>query len=423
MHAYPPVTVTKLCLHYLLWLRTLAFGIQLIAIFATYQTLNIPFPTLAVGLVIGCLAAFTLFSWWYISSGHQIYDRFFAVQLLADVVALTVLLFFTGGSANPFVSLLLLPVTVAAATLMTSYRIAIAAAAAVCYTALILAHVPDPHWEHQGTAFALHMWGMWFGFLLSAGLVVYFVARMGSALREHDRALAQAREQALQAEQLIELGTLAAGTAHELGTPLSTIAVITGELNHEQGQHPRFGSKLKLLREEVMRCKRILASLAARAGQAQADCGRRLPVKDYLEELVADWYVQRPDVKLSTRWEGEAGAPQIIADRTLTQAIVNILNNAADASAEAVELHACWTSEALQIEVHDRGRGIPGGVMERVGNAFVSTKGPDRGMGLGLYLARGTLNRLGGTVQLTPRSDHGVTASIVLPLAPLLATK
>ncbi|MGH8656050.1 MAG: ATP-binding protein [Gammaproteobacteria bacterium] len=415
--------VTQLCLHYLLWLRTLAVGTQLVAVFTTYQRLSIPFPILPVSLVIISLAAFTLCSWWYISAGHPVYERFFSAQLLADIVALTVLLFFTGGSANPFISLLLLPVTVAAATLMTNYRIAIAAAAAACYTALMVAHVPDPHWMHQSQGFAVHMWGMWFGFLLSAGLVVYFVARMGSALREHDRALAQAREQALEAEQLIELGTLAAGTAHELGTPLSTIAVIAGELNREHAQNVAFGPKLRLLREQVMRCKQILARLAARAGQTQADCGHRLPVKDYLEELVADWYTQRPNVKLLTRWEGDLAEPQIIADRTLTQAIVNILNNAADASVEAVELHASWTPEALQIQIHDRGKGIPGGLVERVGSAFVSTKGPDKGMGLGLYLARSTLNRLGGTVQLTPRPDRGVTASIVLPLAPLRATK
>ncbi|MGH8647378.1 MAG: sensor histidine kinase, partial [Gammaproteobacteria bacterium] len=175
--------------------------------------------------------------------------------------------------------------------------------------------------------------------------------------------------------------------------------------------------------EQVMRCKAILARLAARAGQTQADCGRLLPIKDYLEDLVADWHTQRPNVKLATRWEGDTSEPQIIADRTLTQALVNILNNAADASAEAVELDASWTPEALQIQIHDRGKGIPGGVVERVGNAFVSTKAPDKGMGLGLYLARSTVNRLGGTVQLSPRPDHGVTASIVLPLAPLRAMK
>lgn len=415
--------VTQLCLHYLLWLRTFAVGTQLVAVLLTYQRLSIPFPILPVSLVIVGLVAFTLFSWWYISSGHQVYERFFSAQLLADILALTVLLFFTGGSANPFVSLLLLPVTVAAAILMTAYRIAIASAAAACYTALIVAHVPDPHWMHQNQSFAVHMWGMWFGFLLSAGLVVYFVARMGSALREHDRALAQAREQALESEQLIELGTLAAGTAHELGTPLSTIAVIAGELNREHGPDPAFGPKLRLLREQVMRCKEILARLAARAGQTQADCGRLMPIKDYLEDLVADWHTQRPNVKLATRWEGDTSEPQIIADRTLTQALVNILNNAADASAEAVELDASWTPEALQIQIHDRGKGIPGGVVERVGNAFVSTKAPDKGMGLGLYLARSTVNRLGGTVQLSPRPDHGVTASIVLPLAPLRAMK
>ncbi len=417
-----PVTLTGLCWHYLLALRSIAFGTQCIATVAAFQHLEIPVPWLPLALVLATLALVTHFSWRRIGEG-PVSENFFQFQLLADVLALAVLLAFTGGSANPFVSLLLLPVTVAAATLSSARSWIVAVAAALCYSGLLFFYRPDPHWDHgAGVGFALHMWGMWFGFLLSAGLVVYFVARMGAALREHDKALARARERELQNEQLVALGSLAAGTAHELGTPLATMAVLSKDLQNEYRSDPVLGKKFGMLRAQLYRCKNILAQMAVKAGQTQADMGRRQRVDEFLEDLLDEWHATRPKANINRHLQGTEPVPEIAADRTLSQALMNILNNAADASLEAIEFAASWDSGELQIAVTDYGGGLAKEVQQTLERPFVTTKAPGEGMGLGIYLARATLNRLGGTVQLNNRSGSGVTAEITIPLAPLVMT-
>ena len=159
--------------------------------------------------------------------------EFFA-QLMVDVFALTALLYFSGGSTNPFISLYLLPLTIAAAALPWAYTWVMAAITISCYTLLLFYYVPLPHdHEEHNSEFNLHVSGMWLAFVLSTVLIAWFVVKMGISIRERDKDLASAREQALRNEQLIALGTLAAGAAHELGTPLATMAIVSGELQDE----------------------------------------------------------------------------------------------------------------------------------------------------------------------------------------------
>jgi two-component system sensor histidine kinase RegB len=274
--------------------------------------------------------------------------------------------------------------------------------------------------HHAAGAFELHIWGMWYGFLLSAVLVALFVARIGTTLRAHDRALAEAREQAVRNEQWLALGTLAAGTAHELGTPLSTMAVISADLADELRDDPDLVEPLGVLRSQVDRCKGILSRMAMDAGELRADAGRRIALDDYLAALLAEWRAVRPSARVSAEWHGTDPAPQIVADRALTQAIHNILHNAADASPEAVEVQASWDATALNIEVYDHGAGLAQASENRIGAPLVSGKGDSGGLGLGLLLARTVLERLGGRVELSPRQPAGVRARITLPLASLL---
>ncbi len=260
---------------------------------------------------------------------------------------------------------------------------------------------------------------MWLGFLLSAAVVAYFVTKMGATLRAHDRELAEARENALQANQMVVLGTLAAGTAHELGTPLATMAVLAREIGEDYTEEPELTERIRVLRGQVSRCKEILSRMAERAGQAQADAGRQLPLDHYLEEILAEWRKLHPETPLQTQCAGSQPVPRILADRTVTQAITNVLNNAADAARHAVEFDARWEPALLQIEVRDDGDGLPKSLREHIGKPFVTTKKAGRGMGLGLYLAQSTLQRLGGSLQLFERATKGVTVKIELPLTSL----
>jgi two-component system, sensor histidine kinase RegB len=412
---------TALCLQYLLLLRVCTLGGQIAAFAVAYFFLGLRPPLLPVTLVIGALAGFTYLSWRRIQAGPVVSERTIVLQLMVDVIGLAALLFFTGGSANPFSPLLLLPVVVSAAVARPSFTWLIALEAVASYTLMMFVHVhPAPQWGHAELVFQVHLWGMWFGFLLSAAVVAYFVARMGETLRTHDRELGLAREKALQANQVVALGTLAAGTAHELGTPLATMAILTKELEHDHGESPELAAPLRVLREQIDRCKDILSRMAARAGQAQAHAGRPLPLRRYLDEVLTEWQALRPHTKFVSSFDGPAPGPKIVADRTLTQALINVLNNAADAADQVVTLTASWNANALHITVEDDGSGLPETLREHIGQPFVTTKPSGQGMGLGLYLARTTLEHLGGSLQLADGIERGARASIVLPLAGLL---
>ena len=332
--------------------------------------------------------------------------------------ALAAFLYFTGGATNPFAPLFLLPVVISAATLPAKHTWLIAGLAAAGYTGLMFFHMPLHIHGMAENDFKFHIWGMWIGFLLAAILVAYFVSQIGATLKHHDRELARAREAALKNEQIL---ALAAGTAHELGTPLSTIAVVAKELENANLDNPELVKELKLLREQIDRCKAILARMAYDAGQLQADSGRSMPIDQYLQELISDWCATHPDRFVSARYEGDIPAPLIIADRTLSHAIINILDNAAEVSKEPVNLKARWDNNELCISVRDHGPGLQPEIAQKIGQQFITTKRPENGMGLGLFLAHTTLDRLGGRLQLANANDGGSLTEIILPLNTMLA--
>ena len=257
---------------------------------------------------------------------------------------------------------------------------------------------------------------MWFGFVLSAILISYFAVKMSATLRERDRALAQARENALRDERLVALGTLAAGAAHELGTPLATMAVLAKDLESECAATAGVAEPFQVLRGQIARCKDILSQLAVSSGQTRAEAGRDLALDHYLAEIVEQWHNARPAVDIRREWRGTQPPPRIIADQTLTQAITNILNNAADASEREVEVVGHWNAAELRLEICDRGEGLSAAAASHAGEPFFTTKPPGQGLGLGLFLAQSAIRRLGGSVELFNRREGGACARIVLPL-------
>jgi Signal transduction histidine kinase regulating C4-dicarboxylate transport system len=414
--------LSSMSLRYLLILRVIAIagGVIMMAVMAT--ELIRPLLLIPGAAILAALGVFNLWSWHYLARVQAVSEHMFLVQLLVDVTVLTVLLYFTGGSTNPLVSLFLLPITVAAAILRPFYTWLIAGIAVICYTVLMFIYVPLAHHTNGNSDFALHVWGMWFGFVLITTLVACFVRKIGDTLRERDWMLALAREESLRAERVLALGTLAAGTAHELGTPLATVAVLAKELEHDHQELPDLVDRLRLLRQQVDRCKKILARISSQAGQVQADSGHRVTLDRYLKAIIAEWRATRPDVRVHYHWQG-CPAVQIVADRTLTQAITNVLNNAADASSESVEVEGSWSKDILQIGVRDQGRGLSAATEAKVGQPFFTTKKPGEGLGLGLFLAETALKRFGGSIRLINRSEGGVCAEITLPLSPLSVTE
>lgn len=403
-----------------------------IAIAAFGIGMALPMPTLLV-LTFG-LALATLFTWWRTYQIWPVTDVELAAHLLLDIGVLTGLLYFTGGSTNPFVTLYLLPLSIAAAILPARYTWAVAGLTLACYTFLLFVHHPLPqgpgsfallsklfpsglsgeHDAHGAQAdFNLHVLGMWFNFALSAVLIAWFVARMAQSLRERDQRLAAAREEALRNEQLVALGTLAAGAAHELGTPLSTIAVLAKELEKDHAQDAMLVADLRVIRAQAERCKTVLTRLSERAETATC-----MACEDYLQQLIEQWQLIRPRVKISAHFSGVEPAPILAVERTLDQALLNLLNNAADVSPEGIEFIGRWDAAQLTLEIIDSGPGISAEAAARAGQAFFTTKGPDGGLGIGLFLANATIERCGGTVNLFNREQGGACVRVTLPLQP-----
>jgi two-component system, sensor histidine kinase RegB len=408
-------------LKYLLLIRMIAISGQVVALVFMHSFLAIELPLLLIVSIITTLGLFTLLSWLYLQKVQLISEPVFILQLIVDLVALTLLVYYTGGSANPFIFLFILPIIFAAASMRTGITAFLTIAAISCYTFLMFFHVPisSHHAQHSGVE--LHIWGMWYGFVLSAVLVGYFVSRIARTLRLRDLDLSKAREEALRNEQVVTLGTLAAGTAHELGTPLSTMAVLTRELELQYDELPELAEDLRLVRSQIDRCKGILEKMASDAGQLQAVSGHVLRIDHFLEEIAQEWHQLRSDIQFRVNWHGVKPEPHIIADRTLSHAVINILNNAANASSRSVEIEGEWTLDSLTISVRDDGRGLPANTKEKIGQEILS--GETEGLGIGLFLAQTTLNRLGGRLEISNLQVGGVLAKIDLPLGSILATK
>lgn len=431
--ARPPVSDPSLLnLQRLVMLRSVFVAGQMLAVGVASNTLDVSLPLFAIGAIIAAYAVLNAFTWWRLRLPQAVVDAELFGHLLLDVAVLTGLLYLAGGSANPFVSLLLLPLTIAVTALPGRYSWAMAVITVVCYSLLMVFYVPLSQHPapHVAGDFALHVLGMWFNFVLSVALITYFVMKMGNTLRERDRALAQARENALRDERLVALGTLATGAAHELGTPLATMAVLAREMQSDVEQEcadmPDMRDKLIVLREQVMRCKSILSTMAVSAGQVRAESGRMFALDNYLKNILQQWQAMRPAVIVQYHAHGSNPAPSIVGDQTLSQAIINILNNAADASPDHVTIDAQWSASELRMKICDRGAGLTPVTQERAGEMLFTTKAPGQlgvgGLGLGLFLAHATLSRFGDSAQLTNREGGGACTYVVLPLAQLLAT-
>jgi two-component system sensor histidine kinase RegB len=380
---------------------------------------EIELPVFALGVVLGCSAVLNAWTGWRLRSPPPVGDPELFLQLLGDVGVLTGVLYFSGGWSNSFVTLFLLPLVIAATLLPARYAWAMAAVTFGCYTLLGFFFVPLPHIHHGDSEFGLHVIGMWASFALSAGVIAYFVVRMAESLRTRDRELAAARESALRDSQVLAMGTLAAGAAHQLGTPLATMAIVVRELQRSHGADAALGEELHQLRLQIDHCKRIISDMAASVGEQRAEGGTSQPLDEYLAHAIESWQALRPGVTVHCAWQGPQPAPRIFNELTLGQSLVSLLDNAADASPEGIEMVGSWTPQSLSLEIRDRGAGVSPEIARTAGRSAISTK-PD-GHGVGLLIATAAIERFGGTVSLTNRAGGGACTRLELPLERIAA--
>lgn len=391
-------------------MRNIAIIGQAVAITVVTRMLDIPLKEGSLWLLIGLLAFVNVITWRRIKNAPHIKEFEFFCQLLFDITILFGLLYFTGGATNPFASLFILQVIIAAITLSPFYSWVISSLAVACYTILMIWNVEVPYFmhHHMGDFFNLHVQGMWINFILLAGIISWFVVRMNVTIKRQDLIL-------FEAEKMAAIGTLAANSAHELGTPLATLTLLAENYSEEATDEER-KRKAIMFQEQLERCKQILSRITAAGGVIRAESGKAMQLDFFLQEIISAWKKENQKVKLSIELTDNKFIPQIVAEAGLSHAIINILDNAADASND-VGFKAMWTAKNLIITISDKGQGIAPEVKENFGEPGISSKAD--GLGMGLFLSRSVITRLGGTLDIESKSGFGTTAKIHLPIARL----
>jgi two-component system, sensor histidine kinase RegB len=334
-----------------------------------------------------------------------------AAQLGIDLTGMSVLLYLTGGATNPLVSLLLLPVAIAALTLPGVWVASIAGIAIGAYSFLMLYSLPLAIADAE-RATRLHLAGMWLTFLVSSVLIAWFVTRMTAAIRQRDAQLAEAREEALHNAQVVALGQLAAGAAHELGTPLATMNVLTGELMQDGRLPEDTKQDLRLMHRQIVLCKELIGGLTRRAGIGRAGDVQRVAVTDWLAGLLSRWRSIQPQASCACVIDTLGDAPLIDVTPALEQAVVNLLNNAAQVTPQEMRVHLTWDADEIRIAVHDQGPGFPDDVLKYAGDEPVISQ--TQGAGIGLWLTRAAARQAGGCLELENLAA-GAAATIILP--------
>jgi two-component system sensor histidine kinase RegB len=399
-------------LGHLFWLRCLAIIGQLVTIAVVQIFFGVDLPLPAMLMVIGLEVVFNAFTWLRVTRSRPETNIELLGQLWVDLGALSALLFLSGGTTNPFVSLYLPSLAIAAAVLPWHLMIWLAAFAVCCYASLAFDSIPL-NLENPANLFDYFREGMWVNFMVSVGLIAWFVARMSKALRLRDSELADAQQRLLRDERAVALGVQAATVAHEIGTPLSTIAMLTEELRDAARTDTglaRYGADLELLEQQMTLCTSALARLRSRASLPS----NRQTLDEWLDGFVVQWRLRHPHVTFE-----QIGTPpaDVWLDDTVavSQILTILLDNAARASHDHVTLRATSADGDVEFEVCDTGRGIPPSLRGTLGSMPVdSTQG---GHGVGLYLAFTAAARLGGSIELSDGDPHGTRAVLRLPAA------
>ncbi|SHE22092.1 ATP-binding protein [methanotrophic endosymbiont of Bathymodiolus puteoserpentis (Logatchev)] len=428
-------------LQWLFILRNLMIGGESLLLLISIDILKIPLHQEALWLTILAIGTVNLYTWIRLKTDVPVTEMEIFSQLAIDVLAIAALLYLTGGATNPFTWIFLLPVILTAITLPHAYTWYMVILTTTIYTFLIPYHASllsvAPHLMHAEMGdmahnmhtqedeefFNFHIFGMWFGFVCSAGLVAFFSLELSNTIKAGERTLAEAREKALQDDRIISLGTLAASAAHDMGTPLGTMAIIAHELKHDTGPitQTELHEKMTIMQDQINRCKQALSVMSASAGELRADSGHITLLSDYLDEVIMQWRSQQPGVKLNLLINPEAPLhSSIIAELTLTHSLINILNNAAEASPQEkgidLAIHRCTQENFIGLQIRDYGPGIPDELLDKIGKAPINNN--NQGLGVGLFLTYSTINRIGGTIEVSNSPTGGACIDIFLPLVP-----
>jgi two-component system sensor histidine kinase RegB len=407
----------------LIRLRWMAVAGQVVTVLGVHFGLGFVLPLLpclALVSVSGCLNVILRLRY---KPSERVDPSRAAAFLAYDIVQLAALLYLTGGLQNPFAFLFLAPVLISATTLPPRQTMALGLLAVGCATVLAVLHLPLP-WTDGGSLELpiLYVAGMWCSVLLGLGFIGIYAWRVAEEARQLSNALA-ATELVLAREQhLSQLDGLAAAAAHELGTPLATIALVAKEIEVMAPRDGEFADDIRLLRSQVDRCREILGKLAS-LNTPTGDPFDEVALGQMIEEAVAPH--RSFGIEIEVALSGDA-ATHPVASRNpgVLYGLGNIIENAVDFAAERVDITASWDEREIEVTVADDGPGFAAEIIDTLGEPYVTTRTSGvlrgrtgieaAGLGLGFFIAKTLLERSGARLMLANRTlpAHGAIVRV-----------
>ncbi len=389
----------------LLWVRAALWGLELGGVWVLVQWLDARLQGPAAWWLIGLHAILIGAAFWRRHTGRNPLVAEVRMELAADAAVLAALIYFTGGYANPFIFLLLVPLLLAAILLPPRTTWAMSLWTLILYSLLAFWYQPLILAVSTESAIDLHLTGMWLNFIFTVMFVTLALVSLSTALRRRDRILAETRERALRDEQIFLLGMQAASAAHDLATPLATLKLGLDDLADEYAGDEELTPPLTRLKHQAERMQDTLGRLAAAAGAARA--GETPPAQTFeawLRQTFEHWQLMRPQVNARLGPLEGAVWKELVAPPQWVSILTTVLNNAADASPAEVVLEAEAKPDGWVVQVLDRGPG------------FGAAEAKSDGWGVGLKLAQASLERLGGRLEITARdTGEGSCVRVFFP--------
>ncbi|MFK7734404.1 MAG: sensor histidine kinase [Pirellulaceae bacterium] len=433
-----------------LQLRWLAAAGQILTMAVVVWGFGIKLPERQLLALIGFTAATNITYWIWLNQLHrrgmQPSDKLPREQvisglLLSDVVVLTGMLYISAGMANPFGLFYFVNIAVAGAMVSPAWAWAIWSTTVGGVTLLLFKSEPidvlsaaslvaaTPGNSDEGSPlWTIPKLGLWVSFATCSGVITFFITTLTGELRQREKALQDAEDDRLRARQLEGLATLATGAAHELATPMTTIAVVAKELSRalDKLEAPEaIRDDAKLIRAELDQCRSILDRMTSAAGDAAGERLETIGPSDFIEEcLLGIRRRDRVQTEILSNSNAQTEAPSrkirtgnLLPVQATAQAVRNLIQNALDSASDdsQVSVRLSTTESDWKIEIQDHGEGMDVAVLARIGEPFFTTKEPGRGTGLGLYLTENVIRRLSGQLSFESEPGKGTVAQVTLP--------
>ena len=400
-------------------LRTIAIAIQLVLILFVNLGLSYELPWIPLVSVISLELIFTLSSYIYYRHNHlsetKASQKAILVQICADIIFLSLLLFFSGGATNAFVSLLLIPIAIAAVTLPPLLLAVVASLAIVSYSTLLWSlPMSVMHGNMQG-----HFIGMGINFLFSALVVAIVVGKMARSINKQELAIAAYRENLLKQEQVTALGVASAQVTHQLATPISTVQLLADELSEDFPDN----TSVRDMQSQLTRCRASLSDFRAMVFDIKEQVIKVIHCESLFDEITDNVRINNPEIILNLLKNNKKitttnTTDTIHADAALLPAILNLINNAIRASKANSSKVLSLTSEInetnWQLTIRDYGKGFP---LKKLNELGVKPVNSDQGLGMAVFLSHASLERLGGKLALTNHQDGGALVTLSLPIS------